>query len=45
MIAVAYATGELDEIDRVGNYLSFIRRMKKQGVYEIGHWSDEDPDG
>ncbi len=40
-----YATGELDEIDRVVNYLSFIRRMKKQGVYEIGQWSDEDPDG
>lgn len=45
MIAVAYATGEMDEIDRVVNYLAFIRRMKKQGVYEIGHWSDEDPDG
>ncbi len=45
MIAVAYATGKLDEIDRVVNYLSFIRRMKKQGVYEIGHWSDEDKDG
>ncbi|MEO1110322.1 MAG: hypothetical protein AAFX90_20615 [Pseudomonadota bacterium] len=45
MIAVAYATGELGEIDRVVNYLSFIRRMKKQGIYEFGHWSDEDLDG
>lgn len=45
MIAVAYATEEMDEIDQVVNFLAFIRRMKKQGVYEIGHWSDEDLGG
>ncbi|CUK14942.1 hypothetical protein RUE5091_03817 [Ruegeria denitrificans] len=44
MIAVAYATGDMDEVDRVINYLAFIRRMKKQGIYEFGHWSDEDSD-
>lgn len=44
MIAAAYATGEMDEIDRVIYYVAFIRRMKKQGVYEFGHWSDEDLD-
>ena len=45
MIAVAYATGDMDEVDQLINYLAFIRRMKKQGIYELGHWSDEDSDG
>ncbi|SLN55972.1 hypothetical protein [Ruegeria meonggei] len=45
MIAVAYATGEMDEIDQVINYLAFIRRMKKQGIYDLGHSSDEDLGG
>jgi hypothetical protein len=39
MIAVAYATGEMDEVVRVINYLAFIRRMKKQGIYDMGRWS------
>lgn len=45
MLAVAYATGDMDEVDRVIDYLAFVRRMKKQGVYELGHSREEDLDG
>ncbi|MCG7522784.1 hypothetical protein [Ruegeria sp. Ofav3-42] len=41
MIAVAFATGRADEIDRVMDYIALIRRMKKQGRYDLSR-SDED---
>jgi hypothetical protein len=45
MISAAYATGNADEIDRVVNYIALIRRLKKQGLYDLGRLGKESPDG
>ncbi|WP_170773671.1 hypothetical protein [Ruegeria lacuscaerulensis] len=45
MIAAAYATAEAAQIDWVVNYIAFIRRLKKQGLFELGGSNENHPDG
>ncbi|UUV05504.1 hypothetical protein [Ruegeria sp. YS9] len=45
MIAAAYATAEAAQIDRVVNYIAFIRRLKKQGLFDLGGSNEGHPDG
>lgn len=40
-----YATGRAEEIDQVVNYITLIRRLKKQELFDLGSSNEDGPSG